>query len=145
MIIGITGTLAAGKSTVAKILVEKGFKHYSVREFIIKEIEKRGLSINRDNMLLIANDLRQQNSPSYIAEELYKIANTTGGNAVIESLRTPGEIMNLRDKPNFHMLSVDTDPQIRYRRILERRDETDQVNFEKFIKCCGLNKNVKER
>ena len=133
MIIGITGTLAAGKSTVAKILVEKGFKHYSVREFIIKEIEKRGLSINRDNMLLIANDLRQQNSPSYIAEELYKIANTTGGNAVIESLRTPGEIMNLRDKPNFHMLSVDTDPQIRYRRILERRDETDQLNFEKFI------------
>ncbi len=45
MIIGVTGTLAAGKGTIVKLLLEKNFKHYSVREFLIKEIEKRGLSI----------------------------------------------------------------------------------------------------
>jgi|ETN01SMinimDraft_4_1059930.scaffolds.fasta_scaffold02562_7 dCMP deaminase len=133
MIIGVTGTLAAGKGTIVKLLLEKNFKHYSVREFLIKEIEKRGLSINRDNMLLVANDLRQQNSPSYIAEELYKIANAAGGNAVIESLRTPGEIISLRNKSNFHMLSVDANPQIRYIRMLKRASETDNISFEKFI------------
>lgn len=133
MIIGVTGTLAAGKGTIVEILVEKGFKHYSARWFIIREMEKRSLPINRDNMVVVANDLRQQNSPSYIAEELYKIARSEGGNVVIESLRTPGEIISLRDKEDFHMLSVDADPKLRYTRMLERGSETDNVSFEKFM------------
>lgn len=133
MIIGVTGTLAAGKGMIVEILVEKGFKHYSARGFIIREMEKRGLPINRDNMVLVANDLRQQNSPSYIVEELYKIAREDGGNVVIESLRTPGEIICLRDKLDFHMLAVDADPDLRYARMLERGSETDNVSFEKFM------------
>ena len=133
MIIGVTGTLAAGKGTIVEILKEKGFKHYSARWFITREMEKRSLPINRDNMVIVANDLRQQNSPSYIAEELYKIARKEGGNVVIESLRTPGEIMSLRDKPDFHMLAVDADPKLRYTRMLERGSETDNVSFEKFM------------
>jgi len=133
MIIGVTGTLAAGKGTIVEILVERGFHHYSVREFLIKEIEKRELLVNRDNMLLVANDLRQQNSSSYIIDELYKIARVAGGNAVIESLRTPGEITGLRDKPDFHMLAVDTDSKMRFQRMLARGSETDNVSFEKFI------------
>ena len=43
IIIGITGTLGAGKGTIVDYLVqEKGFKHYSVRNYLIKEIEKGG-------------------------------------------------------------------------------------------------------
>ena len=39
LIIGITGTLGAGKGTVVEYLVEKkGFDHYSVRAFLLKEI-----------------------------------------------------------------------------------------------------------
>jgi len=42
IIIGITGTLGAGKGTVVEYLQEKGFRHYSARGFITKEVEKRG-------------------------------------------------------------------------------------------------------
>jgi len=34
MIIGITGTLGAGKGTIVEILKKKWFGHYSVREFL---------------------------------------------------------------------------------------------------------------
>ena len=36
MIIGITGTLGAGKGTVVDFLKEKGFRHFSVRDYLIK-------------------------------------------------------------------------------------------------------------
>ena len=41
ILIGITGTLGAGKGTVVDFLIENyGFKHYSVRGFLTEEIEK---------------------------------------------------------------------------------------------------------
>ncbi len=41
LIIGITGTLGAGKGTIVEYLEkEMGFDHLSVRDFITKEIEK---------------------------------------------------------------------------------------------------------
>lgn len=40
IIIGITGTLGAGKGTVVEYLKTKGFKHFSVREFLTQEIKK---------------------------------------------------------------------------------------------------------
>ena len=66
MIIGITGTLGAGKGTIVGFLKERGFSHYSVREFLIEEINRRGLEANRDSMILVANDLRANFGGSYI-------------------------------------------------------------------------------
>ncbi len=135
IIVGITGTLGAGKGTIVEYLVaKKGFKHYSAREFINQEIVRRGLEINRDNMVLVANDLRAKHGPSYIAESLYKQAQADGGSCVIESIRTPGEIKALRKKNNFYMLAVDTDVKERYARIRKRGDrQSDLVSFDKFV------------
>ena len=59
IIIGITGTLGAGKGTIVDYLtINKGFKHYSVRQYLIEEIEKKGLPVNRDTMTEVANNLR---------------------------------------------------------------------------------------
>ncbi len=133
IIIGITGTLGAGKGTVVDYLTTKGFVHYSARDFIIREIERRGLPVDRDSMTMIANDMRSTHSPSYIAEMLYNEAKSAGQDAVIESLRTEGEILSLRQNGNFHLLAVDADPKLRYERITLRASETDKIPFEKFI------------
>ncbi len=68
MIIGITGTSGAGKGTVVDYLLKKGFKHYSVRDFLTEEILKRGLEPNRDNMIFVANELRK--NPSKLEDDM---------------------------------------------------------------------------
>lgn len=134
IIIGITGTLGAGKGTVVDYLKEKhGFAHYSVREFLKKEVAKRGMPQNRDSYTMVANELRAKHSPSYIADQLYAEAEAKGVNAIIESIRTPGEIDALEQKGNFQLWAVDADPRIRFDRAVLRNSETDHVDYETFI------------
>ncbi|MEK7477756.1 MAG: AAA family ATPase [Patescibacteria group bacterium] len=133
IIIGITGTLGAGKGTVVEYLLNtKGFKHYSARAFITEEISRCGLPVNRDSMVLVGNDLRVQHGPAYVIEELYKQALAAGGDAVIESLRTPGEVAAMRSKANFSLWAVNADIKTRYERVKTRATETDFISFDEF-------------
>lgn len=133
-IIGITGTLGAGKGTIVEYLVkEKHFAHYSVRDFLKKILLTQGKEPNRDNYVILANNLREQHSPSYIVDCLYEEAQRSGHNAIIESIRTPGEVHSLRNKGSFILFAVDADPMIRYQRIVARNSETDSISFEEFL------------
>ncbi len=134
IILGITGTIGAGKGTVVDYLIKnKSFKHYAVRDFLTKEILSRGMPVNRDTMVVVANDLRKKNGAAFIIEKLYEEASKNNSNAVIESIRTPGEIDLLNTKPSFFLLAVDAKPEVRYQRIKQRRSETDHVDFKTFL------------
>ncbi|MEK7500490.1 MAG: hypothetical protein AAB649_07895, partial [Patescibacteria group bacterium] len=107
MIIGITGTLGAGKGTVVEYLVrEKGFYHSSARGLFAEGMEKEGTPINRDNMIVFANNLRKTHGPDYVFEELFRRASTHGESAVIESLRTIGEAEALKRCPRSPTLAT---------------------------------------
>jgi len=132
-IIGITGTLGAGKGTIVDYLTtHHGFKHFSVRGYLIQIIKSQGKEVNRDSLTHTANELRAQHSPSFIAEELYAVALKSGTNCIIESIRTLGEVQALKSKGNFTLFSVDADREIRYERIVLRGSETDRISFETF-------------
>ncbi|MCU0328858.1 MAG: AAA family ATPase [Chitinophagales bacterium] len=135
-IIGITGTIGAGKGTVVNYLMSHfGFKHFSVREYLIKTLKEKNLPINRDEFTKMANYLRMaNNNPSYITDQLYEEALKSNQNCIIESIRTLGEIQSLRAKGSFYLLSVDAQIEERYRRVSAiRKSETDNVSFETFV------------
>ncbi len=133
MIIGITGTLGAGKGTVVEYLKQKGFKHYSARTFFIEELNRRGLPIIRDTMTDVADDLRRIHGPEYFAKEsIRRIAEEGVQNAVVESIRAIGEAEYIKSHGGV-MWAVDADIAVRYQRISKRMSETDKVSFEKFV------------
>ncbi|MCB0510339.1 MAG: AAA family ATPase [Chitinophagales bacterium] len=134
MIIGITGTIGSGKDTLMELLKnEYGFKHFSVRQYLTEKLTEQGLEINRTNMTNLANSLREENHPAYIIEQLFLQAKKEGGNAVIESIRTPGEVDFLKEATDFHLFAVDADPNLRYERVQDRKSATDRVDFNTFM------------
>ncbi|MBN2746455.1 MAG: AAA family ATPase [Bacteroidales bacterium] len=133
-IVGITGTLGAGKGTIVDYLIKtRGFKHFSAREFITREVNRRNYPVNRDTLTSVANELRRKHSPSYIIDMLFDEALEAGANSVIESIRTPGEVESLRRNEQFVLLAVDANPVLRFERIKLRKSETDYIDFETFL------------
>lgn len=84
-------------------------------------------------MVIVANDLRAKHHPSYIVEQLYQQAKTSGRNTIIESIRVVGEAEALKGKENFVLFAIDAEPKIRYERIVIRGSETDKISYDEFI------------
>ena len=132
-VIGITGTLGAGKGAVVDYLVQScGFKHFSVRAMLTKIIVERGLPVDRPSMVIVANGLREEHSPSYLVERLLDEASASGTDCIIESIRTPGEVAKLQQVGAL-LFAVNAAPPLRYERIVARASATDAVSFEQFI------------
>src|SRR5262245_16273643 len=117
MIIGVAGNIGAGKGTVVEYLVgQKGFKHFSARAMLIEELNRRGEELSRDNMFKLGNEYRAISS-RYIPNALIKMASASGGDAVVEAIRSVGEVNTLRTYPDTYLFAVDADQRLRYDRI----------------------------
>ncbi len=132
MIIGLTGTLGAGKNTAVEYLVSKGWKHYSGGDIINAEVVRRKLPMNRDSMSLVANDLRARHGSGYLIEKSLDQARAVGGDAVIESLHSIGESNAVRAAGGL-VVAVDADIALRFERIRRRGSAKDNITFEKFV------------
>ncbi len=133
MILGITGTNGAGKGAVVDYLVhQKGFTHYSVRELIIEEVEKRGLELNRINIGETGTDMRRIYEPAYFTNTfIARGKDSDVQDIVIESIRTLIEAENIRSHGGY-TVGVDAPLALRYERIQSRGSVTDKVSMEDF-------------
>lgn len=132
MIIGITGTLGAGKGTIVEYLTKThGFKHYSVRSFLTKIIIQRGLPVTRETMVMVGNKLRDQHGSGYIVHTLLLEAIKETENAVIESIRTVGEANRIKEYEGY-LWAIDANITTRYERVYKRASATDIVPLQKF-------------
>lgn len=132
MIIGITGTIGAGKGTVVSFFKELGFRHYSASGWLKEELERRGLTANRDTYSALAGEIRDQD-PAGLAVILYEKMQSDGvEHAVIEALHDVGEAAFLKEKGAV-IIGVDAVIPVRYERVIARGSEKDNVTYEHFL------------
>ena len=95
MIIGTTGELCSGKGVFADYLVQRGFKYFSLSDFLREELVRQGKEITRDNLVWLGNKLRKEKGPGYLAKKAVERI-TPNFNYVVDSIRNPAEVKELR-------------------------------------------------
>lgn len=134
LIIGITGLLGAGKTTVADYLVNnKKFKLFSVGDYLASELKRKGKRADRPSLKKIANEIRNKKGAEYITKTLFKVASQLGQNSIIESIRNPEEAKFIKSRGGI-LLAVAAPQKTRYKRITKRASDRDKVTFREFKK-----------
>jgi len=129
MIIGVTGYLASGKDTVADFLIKKGYNHYSLSDELRSILKDRNIESTRENQQRVANELRKDFGPEYLAKKVMEKAKEP---AVVTSIRNLGEVEYLKNN-GMKLIFVDAPIKIRYDRIIKRKREGEEVlTFEQF-------------
>jgi dephospho-CoA kinase len=133
MIIGLTGRIAAGKREVSRYFEKKGFEYYTV-SYIIREVAKeRNIPITRENLQDLGNDIRSKEGAGAWMKRLIKKLDLSKNN-IIDGIRNPGEIEELRKVKDFYLISVGAPQKIRYQRVSKRAKPSDAQDWEGFLK-----------
>lgn len=132
ILLGLTGENCSGKGTVAEYLQKKGFAFASLSDVVREELAKESKEITRDNLVEKANVLRAEFGPGILAKKvLAKLEKDR--NYVIDSIRNPGEVEELKKHKNFFLLYVTAPPEIRFERMHARARESDPRTLEAFL------------
>lgn len=135
MIIGLTGTFAAGKGTVAERLIGKGFQYYSLSDELRLLLREKGVMPTRDNLIAAGNKLRERHGNGFLADLVVKRLKGSPSvtNSIVDSIRNAGEIEALKDFRDFFLVSVDAPVDIRYERARQRASARDPKSFSEFL------------
>jgi len=137
MIIGLTGKNAAGKGELANHLKSKGFVYFSLSDALREEATRQGLDHSRETLIKLGTEMREKFGNGILAkrinEKIGSLKKQGKNNFVVDSIRNPGEIKELRKNEGFILVAVYADAKIRFQRLLKRGRIGDAQTFEKFL------------
>ncbi|MEK7060067.1 MAG: AAA family ATPase [Patescibacteria group bacterium] len=138
IILGLVGTLASGKETTKKYIVEK-YKAKDCRfSSILRDTMNRtAIPISRENLQKFSTLLRENFGENILAKAITNDASKLDANiVVIDGVRRFTDIEHLEKLSNFVLVKIDADPKVRYERLKKRNENIgdDQKTFDEFLK-----------
>ncbi|HIL43674.1 MAG TPA: dephospho-CoA kinase, partial [Candidatus Poseidoniales archaeon] len=94
MLVGLTGRYASGKTTVLQWFASRGVRTMSCSDSIRRWLSVEGIEESRESLIEGGRELRRRGGAGILAEML--LDELSGDDAVIDSIRTPGEVEALR-------------------------------------------------
>lgn len=133
-LVGIGGTNASGKDTLAEYLVEKhGYLFVSTSDIIREVAMKREGNILRPTLVKVSNEMRAEHGAGVLVdlciEKFMKSGNGVG--LVASSIRTKGEVDVIK-KQGGKIIFTDANPKIRFERLKSRQRADDFITFKEF-------------
>jgi dephospho-CoA kinase len=129
-IIGLGGTFAAGKDTLAEELVKNyAYNHVSTSDMVRSSARQRYGNIERPTLQKTAAELRKEGGDGVLAEQALE----TPRPLIISGIRTAGEAETVKQAGGV-VVFVDADPKLRYERMrARRRDSETKLTFDEFL------------
>lgn len=149
MIIGLTGSLAAGKGVVSDYFIKKGFVYFSLSDKVREIAKANNMDTNneegRKKLQDLGNRLREEKGSGYLAELVSKeITSNEYENAIVDGIRNPGEVYVLRRLKDFYLLAVDAPIDLRFERLKSRNRSSDPKTFGEFVKVDNRDQGIDE-
>jgi len=130
VLVGVTGRNASGKTTVVQWFAGRGVRTVSCSDSIRAWLAEQGIEESREALIEGGRELRRRGGPGILAEML--LEDIGGENAVIDSIRTPGEVEALRARDDFILIEVIAGADSRWARSQGRArpgDPADRATF----------------
>ena len=131
MLIGLTGRNASGKSTIVNWFSNKGLKTSSCSDSIRAWLAEQDIEPTRDALIEGGRELMRKGGAGVLAEMLLEILD--GEDAVVDSIRTPGEVEALRKRDDFILIEVRANTETRWERLQSRARPGDPLDKDTFI------------
>lgn len=127
--IGLTGRMGSGKGEVVKILEKLGFKYISLSDMVREEIAGQtsaGREVSRSETQDIGNRLRKEGGAGILGKRVrQKIEALDVERWVIDGIRNPAEVMELKKLHGFYLLGIQAPMATLLQRVKSRKRPTD--------------------
>lgn len=126
--IGLTGRMASGKGEAVRILNGYGFHYISLSDIVRGEAARVDPRVTRSQMQDIGNRLRQEGGAGVLGRMVReRIAAAQEKRWVIDGIRNPAEVLELKKINDFVLIGIDCDVPTILARMKRRGRETDQA------------------
>lgn len=137
IILGIAGEIASGKGTVAKHIEEKHSGSSHRFSTALRDVARRmHLEESRENLQKISTIFRENFNDNILSEVICQdVAEDTKQIIVIDGVRRMADIDRLKSLAGFKLVFIDANVDIRYQRIINRRENSDdeQKTYAEFV------------
>lgn len=136
IILGMTGLLAAGKTTVSQYLVKNhGASLYAFSTPLRDILDRVYLEHSRKNMQDLSSDLRETFSQDILSTTIaHDVEKDKNNIVIVEGVRRLSDIKHLRNLPGFKLINFTADQKTRWERLVAREQNPDDGDktFEEF-------------
>jgi len=140
IVIAVSGMPGSGKGCFIVFYEKRGATVFRMGDMVRKEVETRKLTLDPENVGRVANEMRKVHGPDIWArrtlEALRHFMNKHGKTRenkkpeerfiVIDGIRSMREVEFFKKRiPGFHLVSIHTSPELRWKRMTARRRSDD--------------------
>lgn len=120
--------MASGKGEVVRILNGYGFQYVSLSDIVHREAAKIQPAINRGQMQDLGNHLRKEGGAGILGKMVRELIEAAeASHWVIDGIRNPAEVVELKKMAGFVLLGIQTEVPIILARLKKRGRSTDIV------------------
>jgi dephospho-CoA kinase len=130
-VIGIVGTIGAGKDTVGDHVAQKlDIPTFQISSPLKEICDQEGIEPTRDNLITLGTRLANMYNDGYLAEYILTKAPES---FVVTGMRQLGQIAVLKSVSNLKLISIDANPELRFERANKNNKLGEAKTLEEFI------------
>ena len=129
----VVGRRGAGKGEILEVAKALGFPVYEMSYGLRKEMEEKGMEVNKETLPAYAMEVREKHGYDYVARLAWKYVKDLEGVVVISGVRSKEEVDFFSSKGPVLILEIKAKDKVRFERVLSRGREDDPKSYEEFL------------